>query len=75
MARNTYDGEVRSARVTLLATPTFMEQINLLASSQGLTVSDFIVRNMQKVIDRNASVIEEFIKAREIAKKNFVDVE
>ena len=75
MARNSYDGEVRSSRVTLLATPKFMEQINLLASSQGLTVSDFIVRNMQKVIDRNASVIEEFVKAREIAKQNFVDAD
>ena len=75
MARKSYEGEVRSSRVTLLATPKFMEQINLLASSQGLTVSDFIVRNMQKVIDRNASVIEEFVKAREIAKKNFVDAD
>ena len=74
MAQKSLNGK-RESRLTVAVTRELYEQIHLLASSQGLSVSDFLVRDIQKAVDRNKSVIDEFMKAREKAKENFLDVD
>lgn len=75
MPRKAYADEKRESRISLLVTKSFSEQINLLANSQGLTTNDFIIRQLQRVVTKNANVIEKFRKAQQEAQQNFMDVD
>lgn len=75
MPRKPYADEKRESRISLLVTKSFSEQINLLANSQGLTTNDFIISQLQKVVTKNANVIEKFRKAQQEAQQNFMDVD
>ena len=74
MARKSLN-EKRESRISLLVTQNFYERINLLASSQGATVNDFIVKQLDRVINKNSAVIEQFKKARQDAQAQFSDAD
>ena len=75
MARTRYSEEKRDMRITLLVTKKFYEKITLLAMSQELTTNDFIVKQLEKTIEKNSAVIDKFQSALDTAKENFVDAD
>lgn len=75
MARKKYDEEKRESRITLAVTPTFYQQITLLAYSQSQTTSDFIVRQLEKLIAKNSTIIEKVQSALDAAKTEFDDAD
>ena len=74
MARKKSNEEIRTARISLLLTPTLGEKISLLADSQGITVNAFVESLLEKAVAKNADVINEFKIARETAKQKYLDL-
>ena len=72
MARTRYSEEKRDSRISLLVTKSFYEQVTLLAISQGLTTNDFIIKQLEKTVEKNSAVIENFQTALDTAKSEFV---
>lgn len=75
MARKKYADEKRESRISLLVTPTLFSQISLLAYSQSQTTNDFIIKYLEKIVAKNAAVIDKFQSALDTAKNDFVDAE
>lgn len=75
MARKKYADEKRESRISLLVTPTLFSQISLLAYSQSQTTNDFIIKYLEKIVAKNAAVINKFQSALDTAKNDFVDAE
>ena len=72
MARTRYSEEKRDSRISLLVTKSFYEQVTLLAISQGLTTNDFIIKQLEKTVEKNSAVIENFQTALDTAQSEFV---
>ena len=75
MARRNSVMEKRESRISLLVKASTYENIAILADSQNLSLNEFCTRLIEKAINKNAQVIEDFKKARDSAANSFVDVD
>lgn len=75
MPRKPYEGEKRESRISLILLPSLYKKIVSLADSQGLSTNEFVTRLLEKTVEKNQSVIDEFQAARLNAKNSFTDAE
>ena len=75
MARKTIEDEPRRGRITITMTPTMLDQINLLAVSQSVSPSEFIIQQLAKVVRKNQVLLDKFQSARDAARSEFVEVD
>ena len=73
MARKPTGEDKRQARISLLFTQTLYDKVVLLADSQGQSVNNFVEGLLEKAVEKNSAVIDEFQSARLKAKQSYVE--
>lgn len=74
MPRKTTGTEKRDKAIPLTLTPSLSESIKTLAESQGLSRNEFVIRLLEKTVEKNREVIDKFQKAKNDAKLDFVEI-
>lgn len=75
MPRKPMEGEKRESRINIILIPSLYKQIVTLADSQGLSLNEYLTRVIEKTVDKNKTVIEQFQAARQAAKEGYSDAE
>ena len=68
--RKTTDKEIKSARTSIILTPSLYKAADLLADSQGLTFNKLVTFLLERAVKKNRAVIENFAQERANAQKN-----
>lgn len=75
MPRKPMEGEKRESRINIILIPSLYKQIVTLADSQGLSLNEYLTRVIEKTVDKNKNVIEQFQAARQAAKEGYSDAD
>lgn len=75
MPRKPMEGEKRESRINIIVVPSLYKQIVTLADSQGVSLNEYLTLLIEKTVNKNQSVIEQFRAARKAAKEGYSDAE